>query len=109
MIAQHTPGPWTTEDEGRITANGTSPEGLTAVATVHGGPIHLPWGASDEDVANACLIASSPELLAALKHAWAAYEPEYVSAMEDDRERDGMDEAFDEVRVAIAKAEGEGA
>jgi hypothetical protein len=61
---------------------------------------------TEEREANAALIAAAPEMLAALKAAWLAYEPQYISACAEDSERTDLDDAFDGVRAAIAKAEG---
>lgn len=43
------------------------------------------------------------ELVAALRMFVDAYEPEYISAMAEDSERSGLDEAMDAACAALAK------
>ena len=69
-MAEHTPGPWNVgpthlESEGKTwltfsyQTHIVAPNGLTDLAIVEVG--------EDEGIANACLIAAAPDLLAALK------------------------------------------
>jgi hypothetical protein len=50
----------------------------------------------------ATLAGQRNEMRDALQMFWDAYEPEYVSAMADDRERSDLDEAADAARSALA-------
>lgn len=85
MKSKHTPGPWKHDDTwGLIVATDGS-----EIAACHAGRT----GSATETKANACLIASAPELLEALKG---------VLAVADRRTKE-----FDAARAAIAKAQGQ--
>lgn len=92
----HTPGPW--ETGSRMTRVEVWPKGWNVpmlVADCHPKGLHCADN-EQERVANARLIASAPELLAALRRAlgWLETHPSIVGV------------ALDESRAAIAKAEG---
>jgi hypothetical protein len=79
MRGQHTPGPWTIQShENRL----------------YVGPVEI-GGEEDEDLANACLIAAAPDLLAALRKA-----ADYMGEMYHPAD------VLEEARAAIAKATG---
>jgi hypothetical protein len=104
----HTPGPW---KRGRALAN----TGVTPIRAVNGGVVvahisHPKWGYEDcpqtpgAAEANASLIASAPDLLAALDGIMKWW-------METPAFQEGTDEMpadlFDAARFAIAEAKGE--
>lgn len=88
---KHTPGPWAAE----VAENG----GFEVTAMAHGGLVvaarngYDSWEHSEECKANARLMATAPELLAALERVIAI----------SDRKHD----AWDAAKAAIAKAKGE--
>jgi hypothetical protein len=94
MAAQHTPGPWRTDDHyhGAILGDGNQ----VAMATMNG---CLPAETRD---ANARLIAAAPELLEALQQ--ALFSLGHTGANHD---LDNMHRpAWEMIRAAIAKATG---
>jgi len=98
MESQHTPGPWSpTGHDGK----------LSVIVECHWGSVAkvLPIGAIDQERANARLIASAPELLAALEVV--------LSSTCGNVGDDGYEgcikieaKALDRARAAIAKAKG---
>lgn len=96
--AQHTPGPWET-----LTFSNHELQTDFAMVKI-GGRVHM-VGYSDEDKANARLIAAAPELLDALKllleHAEGLIAEEYPKSMHKEQMAQ-----FDSYRAAIAKATG---
>jgi len=91
---QHTPGPWKvqrheTGDSRRITITGRP--GMIA---------DVDWNAPDENTANAALIASAPDLLAALEQCLPLVDKHRRMALGEG------DTAAMNARQAIAKAEG---
>ena len=102
--AKHTPGPWTAASQDTETNEIPIKRGKSILARVAPRP-H--WDATQE--ANAALIASAPDLLAALKSA--------VSYLESNRPKGKIREIFTQLneyengvlkpaRAAIAQAEG---
>jgi hypothetical protein len=92
----HTPGPWRVGDAGFTVfgpPNGNpSPETIAHMVTVRKGP------------ANARLIASAPDLLAALRETADLLEGFRAADMADDDEPAIIGPAIDRARAAIAKA-----
>lgn len=103
MSTQHTPGPWKVNDV--FIEN--SPNRLVVSKAMWGGANIADCGLStdDEGRANARLIASAPDLLAACKAA-----DEYMTDRSETRckwrQRD--QDLFEHLRQAIARAEKEG-
>jgi hypothetical protein len=66
-MADHTPGPWTFEDDmGSHIIRGAAQENKTSFGSYYFSPyVASTWGGHNE--ANARLIAAAPELLAALR------------------------------------------
>ena len=96
---KHTPGPWITRLE-------SAPMHAVQLAGQYGRAIvaYVPapegWSLAHQD-ANARLIAAAPELLDALKRMLAAYDADKARGIAF-----GNDNAADQARAAIAKAEG---
>ena len=88
----HTPGPWAWDEGEEITYD----QGMRSVADIreHTGFENIPM---DVVKANARLIAAAPDLLAAARKSldWLASYPGF-----------GSKAAYDEMRAAVAKAEG---
>jgi hypothetical protein len=96
-MSKHTPRPWVTY-EWRDQIGVTSPE-FNDIADCKGATFSLNSSRSREEIlANACLIAAAPDLLAALKA--LLFNATYGNGLEADYR------AQDEARAAIAKAEG---
>jgi len=92
MTIKHTPGPWTAID-----VEGNPSRSFTIDAGVHIGSLAVWPVAADEMQANARLIASAPDLLAALQS---------IVASADANCGDSLANAIDTARAAIAKAGG---
>lgn len=90
----HTPGPWEHTGNGDIQGNEDNGHGMgpVDVCSVY---LRTVKGRTE---ANARLIAAAPELLAALKQ---------FDAWPNMHRQDGLLNAFDAARAAIAKADGE--
>ena len=89
-MSKHTPGPWKTVARNYPIADTGDYDGCWEVLTGDPKkPIVQIWGDSDEDEANARLIAAAPDLLEALR----------------DMVDHGDATAFAKARAAIAKAE----
>ena len=86
----HTPGPWTVDLGARDLVRNANGE---RIAKVYGGLTY------DETIANARLIAASPELLKLLREVM-----DVVEVVLDDSPE--MDAWLDHARAAIAKVEG---
>lgn len=96
MNAQHTPGPW------RVTGPNVRAGGaLLAVVTDHWADEKTP---DDVKAHNAHLIASAPDMLAALREAVRVLE--YAADALDAPAASHFRETISDVRAAIAKAEG---
>ena len=95
-MSGHTPGPWTVDEF-------YEPGGFYKIRSESEVVCHThsfaPRGCDDEATGNANLIAASPDLLEACRGILAMHEgpPNAVG---------NWDIAFDEIRAAIAKAEG---
>jgi hypothetical protein len=92
-VSQHTPGPWATgEADGRLRVTGPDREAnVVCDIAPRAGDVDADY--TEEDAANAELIAAAPELLAACKaglHSLRAL---------------GAGDIFEQMRAAIAKAE----
>lgn len=96
-MSKHTAGPWTYEANGNIYAN----DYKKTIARVNGP------GASEEDFANALLMAAAPELLTALK--WMMDEFLcHVNFNPQGGDADAFHAYLNQARLAIQKAEGRG-
>lgn len=96
-MSKHTPGPWVAQIDKHI-KRGRKPLPRMALVMVGGGQaIDCTYSGVDfeESAANARLIAAAPEMLEALKAALGFLEDEGV-----------LGDLPDEMRAAIAKAEG---
>jgi hypothetical protein len=101
---KHTPAPWRVEtcyniDGSKfLTINGQGPHGAW-LADIQAGSVNgHPADFTEKHLANACLIAAAPDLLASVKHLMAIIDrgaPKLAGMME-----------FQAARAAIAKAEG---
>jgi hypothetical protein len=107
MSAKHTPGPWTIEncknDDGSkfLSINGQGPWG-SWLADIQAGNINgKPADVGPRHLANARLIASAPDLLAALVNMVEQF-GHYCEHTEDAKEIQALVTA----RAAIAKVEG---
>lgn len=96
----HTPGPWTVSEEANksVAIYGRGPVVSGVIATVDCGWCHKDQ--QDEQRANARLIASSPDLLEALKSC-------VDSAWPNKTEHPAMFAAWQKASIAIATATGE--
>ena len=108
---EFTPGPWTV-DRLRIIRNGTQPTGLFNVADCADPTANQRDGNIEERIANAKLIAASPDMLAALEAIHAALnQPVHHSGTHTPETADvlRMDAAIarDMAMAAIKKAKGE--
>lgn len=93
-MPNHTPGPWIVLNDGLTISEESRRDVIPfEVAKVVDG--------SNEDRANAHLIAAAPDLLSALERMLNAYEADKVRGCAF-----GNDQAADQARAAIAKAEG---
>lgn len=66
MKAKHTPGPWSVE---RYFSKWLIGNGRYLIAETAGSPAYLGRASAERDAANACLLAATPELLAAADQA----------------------------------------
>ena len=103
MNAKHTPGPWAVGHE----MNSERPGSVPVVAMVRdslGGKMHVAFvnGMAGEQEANARLIASAPDMLAALR---GMLDGLRVPTSVDDQNAE-REEACAAARAAIAKATG---
>ena len=97
-MSKHTPGPWKTVARNYPIADTGDYDGCWEVLTGDPKkPIVQIWGDSDEDEANARLIAAAPDLLEALKDTLQLLEV-YCGDFEEGTRK--------QARAAIAKAEG---
>jgi hypothetical protein len=90
----HTPAPWQVSPYGNITS-----KSLT-IAKVE----QMPGNYESEKQANACLIASAPDLLSALESAYNAIAWDIPGGNLSDEEEETL---LDVIREAIRKAKGE--
>ncbi len=98
MEAEHTPGPWRTTEDGRVT-------GLPDVMIAPGRTIAVVGRSDREAYYNSRLIAAAPELLEALEGMeWAFF---VAGDCKDQQQREQEDAAVDRARAAIAKAKGQ--
>jgi hypothetical protein len=97
-MSKHTPGPWKTVARNYPIADTGDYDGCWEVLTGDPKkPIVQIWGDSDEDEANARLIAAAPDLLEALRR-----------LLDSGDVRDAAEKgALAAARAAIAKAEGQ--
>jgi hypothetical protein len=108
-MTKHTPGPWA-QPEIKRAHNRWHVEGGGRLVAAAGGPqFAIP---ADEADANARLIASAPDLLAALQRLQQSYYPLTRRKSESHldaslRWSDEQDKAHDAARTAIAKATGD--
>ena len=94
-MTDYTPGPW-------HYATTKGPWSLVAFA---GDDPIAGVAASDNQEANARLIAAAPDMLAALRYVYEYYAP--MTIFDDETGDSGHDEAMGIVRAAIAKARGQ--
>ena len=105
--SKHTPGPWFYDPERHPHHYGCNvgAESGENIATVHPGE-----NGAAETIANARLIAASPELLVALEHSRQfilAHWVDHADRPKSDAQRQRIIKADEMVRAAIAKAKGE--
>jgi len=99
MSAAHTPGPWELDPYGQVTQS----NGRTVLVS----GIASPMVSTAESIANARLVAAAPDLLAALKEAIDCGMVPKSSAAEGGANRHVVQlQVADQIRAAIAKAEG---
>jgi hypothetical protein len=96
-----TPGPWV--NHGRITQPGI-PHSAVAAEMLIARVYSKHFGDSEQEIANANLIAAAPELLEALK---AVLKDEEWNAAMADEVTPGARDNIRKARAAIAKAEGQ--
>lgn len=115
MNAKHTSGPWTVTKTGDVTDMGGTGIGRVRLFN-RDNPLFLTDGTQapvdeirSESRANARLIASAPDLLAALEPlaAWAENERRAHRDRNEENEAEYMGKLADDARAAIAKAKGE--
>ncbi|HQS59979.1 MAG: hypothetical protein B7Y56_03480 [Gallionellales bacterium 35-53-114] len=93
MKTLYTPAPWVFEESTRTIR---SKPGNYWVASIDS------WEGAINHEANACLIATAPELLNALTTA-----EDFMSGFEGDAAQEGMDKKLAQIRTVIAKARGQ--
>jgi hypothetical protein len=108
-MSKHTPGPWKAVARNYPIADTGDYDGFWEVLTSDPKkPIVQIWGDSDEDEANASLIAAAPDLLEAAKLVIAWFEAEDDHSKADFYQRIEMCRTSEAaLRAAVAKAEGE--
>ncbi len=113
-IMTHTPGPWEIIPEGNnfpdYTISMRDPEGArwAPIAITQNGNSTYPHitVSRKTQLANARLIAKSPEMLDVLREFIEIHDAKYVSAMADDADRSLYDEHMDGCRALLAEIEG---
>lgn len=96
-MSGHTPGPWSYRQADRI-SHGRAIRGAMVLRVKKGGTTVVADLTGPDSDANARLMAAAPELLDALREAYAAMEPMHHEPV--------VSEALDAARAAIAKAGG---
>ena len=108
---KHTPGPWDRQNKGNVIGPSARHEVVAGINK--DGSKYLPTicrmpGLSDEDYANACLIAAAPDLLKACRELWFAIQviPVDWNNPEAKELSEKAIDAIEEAEIAMNRAEG---